>query len=218
MTEGHHRERSDQEGEPETDDDLKAASDEVLVAMIQGRNLAAFDELLRRYNRLIEGIATSRCANREDARDAAQNAKLAIWRGIMSGSWKPTGKLGGWIARVASNVTISSIRAQRPDNIHGELDEDIGDGRATPPDLVAEKKEMAAQLRDAIAQLSATDQELFRLRIECDLSWEEIGELTGLSSDNAKQRFHRVLARLRRILEGRAPRYRHRSHQKEERP
>ena len=58
------------------------------------------------------------------------------------------------------------------------------------------------ELRAAVAQLEARDRELVALRYGADLTAKQIGELLGLKTNTVEVALHRVLARLRTLLEG----------------
>ena len=53
-----------------------------LIARLQKRDEAAFEELIRQYEKKVYTLCFRMCGNSEDAEEAAQDAFLALWRGI----------------------------------------------------------------------------------------------------------------------------------------
>ena len=53
-----------------------------LIARLQKRDEAAFEELIRQYEKKVYTLCFRMCGNSEDAEEAAQDTFLALWRGI----------------------------------------------------------------------------------------------------------------------------------------
>lgn len=53
-----------------------------LIARLQKRDEAAFEELIHQYEKKVYTLCFRMCGNSEDAEEAAQDAFLALWRGI----------------------------------------------------------------------------------------------------------------------------------------
>jgi RNA polymerase sigma-70 factor (ECF subfamily) len=74
-------------------------------------------------------------------------------------------------------------------------------GRELAPDEQAENDERLARLRQAIAKLRPEEQEVFLLRQNGDLTYEEIAETLREPTGTVKTRMRLALARLRQELE-----------------
>ena len=59
-----------------------AAGDDELASRIAGRDERAFEELMRRHNRMLYRLARSILKDDAEAEDALQDAYLAAYRGI----------------------------------------------------------------------------------------------------------------------------------------
>ena len=70
----------------------------------------------------------------------------------------------------------------------------------TSPSVHALRKEVIRRVRDAIAELSPTDQELITLRYVEQLRVRDIAAILGTTEGAIKTRHFRVLARLHRLL------------------
>lgn len=69
------------------------------------------------------------------------------------------------------------------------------------PDAEAQSQELAAQLRDAIAQLPPQEADVFCLRYFNELSYREIARELGIKTGTAGVLLHRAKTRLRQFLE-----------------
>ena len=68
-----------------------------LIARLQKRDEAAFEELIRQYEKKVYTLCFRMCGNSEDAEEAAQDAFLALWRGI--DRFRQESSLSTWIYR-----------------------------------------------------------------------------------------------------------------------
>lgn len=138
--------------------------------------------------------------NLEDARDALQEAFVKCWRhqdqvaGVQN--------LKAWIFRVALN-TGRDIRETAWRRKRQSLPEDESGlvGRERSPDETALHDERLARLREALAELRPEEQEVFLLRQNGELSYEEIAETLEVPTGTVKTRMRLALARLREVLE-----------------
>ncbi len=92
---------------------LASLSDGALVAPLKSGEADAFEELLRRYEGKVYGLARSITRNESDAQDALQDAFLSIYRKI--GSFKEEASLSTWIYRIATNAALMKVRGRRRD-------------------------------------------------------------------------------------------------------
>ena len=79
-----------------------------LVWQVKRGDPAAFETLMRRHERLVLGIALRLLGHADDARDAAQEVFLRLFK--YSASLDHTQPLTAWLARVTVNVCRDAIR------------------------------------------------------------------------------------------------------------
>src|SRR5262244_3952602 len=86
------------------------APDTELAGRVAKGNQAAFEVLMRRYNRSL--FRTARAILRDDAEaeDALQEAYLQVYRTI--GSYRGDARLSTWLARVVANEALMRLRKQ----------------------------------------------------------------------------------------------------------
>ena len=76
-----------------------------LIARLQKRDEAAFEELIRQYEKKVYTLCFRMCGNSEDAEEAAQDAFLALWRGI--DRFRQESSLSTWIyTEIAESASI----------------------------------------------------------------------------------------------------------------
>ena len=138
--------------------------------------------------------------NLEDARDALQDAFIKCWR--HQEQLSEIENLKAWIFRIALNAG-RDIRETAWRRKRQGLPEDESTVPSTgdrPADIV-EHDERLARLREAVRQLRAEEQEVFLLRQNGELTYEEIAETLDLPTGTVKTRMRLALARLREVLE-----------------
>src|SRR5207237_2210517 len=84
--------------------------DAELVRRAAGGEAAAFEALMRRYNRML--FRTARAILRDDAEaeDALQEAYLQAYRSL--GRFRGEARLSTWLARIVANEALMRLRKQ----------------------------------------------------------------------------------------------------------
>lgn len=93
-----------------------------LIARLQKRDEAAFEELIRQYEKKVYTLCFRMCGNSEDAEEAAQDAFLALWRGI--DRFRQESSLSTWIYRLATNACIDTLRRRKKQSGSVSLDDE----------------------------------------------------------------------------------------------
>lgn len=113
--------------------EAKPPSDEVLVKRAQRGDMAAYDDLIRRYQERIYSTLYNMTANHEDANDLAQEAFIKAFRALKS--FKGDSSFFTWLYRIAVNKTINFLK-QRRQRTNLSLN-DLDFNAEHDPDLVA---------------------------------------------------------------------------------
>ena len=184
-----------------------ANGDLELVHASKEGDMAAFEELVKRYDRKLFRIAQSVTHNREDSQDAIQEAFLKAFQHLAE--FREASQFSTWLIRITLNQSLMKLRKR---NTAKEffLDDDLGeDGELFPRDLAdwtpnAEQLYWASELRDILAsaleELSPISRTVFVLRDVEGLSIEQTGMAMNLSSSAVKARLWRVRLQLRGLL------------------
>jgi RNA polymerase sigma-70 factor, ECF subfamily len=169
-----------------------------LLARARGGSLLAFEEIVKRYERRVYGIALRIVRRHEVADDVAQEAFMRAHQAL---STFDLGRpFGPWICRIAANLAINHVRS--PEAREAPLPE----GHAETPapgrgalDLVLER-EAREVLERALQGLPAEQRAVFALRTFEELSYREIADALGISIGTVMSRLSRARERLREAL------------------
>src|SRR5579872_1046541 len=85
--------------------------DVALVERVRGGDVAAFDELVRKYERQVFRIAQHITQNREDAEDVMQDAFLKAYEKL--DQFQGNSKFYTWLVRIAVNESLMRLRRRR---------------------------------------------------------------------------------------------------------
>jgi RNA polymerase sigma-70 factor (ECF subfamily) len=160
------------------------------------------EKLLAVFNELRDELVSTLwyiLGNREDAQDTAQEAFLKIWR--TQDSLNEVRDMRAWIFRVALNAAKDLQRSawyRRAKLMSGE--EVMLMGHEAAPGDALENQESIDQLRRAIVHLRPDEKEVFLLRQNGDLTYEQIAEIRQSPIGTVKTQMRSALHKLRQIL------------------
>jgi RNA polymerase sigma-70 factor (ECF subfamily) len=171
------------------------------VAAAQGGDAGALDALLRRHYDRIHAVARRLLCNDADAADAAQDACVAIARGIAHFDGRAA--FGTWVYRVTTNACLDELRRRRRRPVPVDLAEHPPagpTGGAGPPvsSLVDDRLEVDA----ALAQLAPELRAAVVLRDLCDLDYATIAEVLDIPAGTVRSRIARARSQLAALLGG----------------
>jgi RNA polymerase sigma-70 factor (ECF subfamily) len=165
---------------------------------------ASAEELLERtfvcHQDELYGTLYYLVGNAEDARDALQEAFVKCWRHRRE--VPEIQNLKAWVFRIALNAgrDIRGVAWRR--RRRALVDGDPGLIAApVPSDADPERAEQLALLQRAVVRLRAEEQEVFLLRQNGGLTYEQIAEALGLPAGTVKTRMRMALQKLREALE-----------------
>ena len=160
------------------------------------QSAGALEEAFTRYQDELIGTLFYLLGNVEDARDALQETFIKCWRhrdGVAG-----IGNLKGWIFQIAFNTGRDMRRAagrRRRLLVKGAEAMVV---RHDPGPLAAlEQQEELARVREALGELRAEEQEVFLLRQNGQMTYEEIAHTVGIPLGTVKTRMRLALAKLR---------------------
>ena len=180
------------------------ATDEDLVEAFQGGDTAAFDVLVQRWDRKIQGAIYRFVGPTEDARDLCQEAFLKAYRGLRT--FKKDARFSSWLYQIALNVCRDRLRRRRGRTVLSldELDENGQDTAVLPdpsPLDLAEGQDIARRVSRAVAALPEDQREVIVLKEYQGLTFAEISDMLAVPLSTVKTRLYRGLVQLRERLE-----------------
>lgn len=178
----------------------------LLVNAAKGGDVAAFEELVNRYEGKILRLTRNITGNREDAEDAMQDAFLKAYAHL--DGFQQDSRFYTWLVRIAANEALMRLRKRRPGQL--SLDEPIeGDNDLMPreledwrpnPEREYAKAELQTLLAEVIEKLEPEYRIALVLRDIEELSTQETADALGLSVANVKSRLLRARLKLREKL------------------
>ena len=152
---------------------------------------------LNEFESPLIGYATTFLHDVERARDVVQDTFIRLYQQDVD---KVKGGLKAWLFTVCRNRALDVIRKERRiTNLEEEQMARVPSVRRTPSER-ADLEERVGQVHEALNRLSENQREVILLKFEQGLSYEEISEVTGLSSGNVGFLLHTGLKRLRSFL------------------
>ena len=184
-----------------TMNDVAEISDESLMLAYAAGDTAAFERLYQRHRgKLYRFLARQLHGNGALADEFFQD----VWQRVISArqGWKPDAAFSTWLYRIAHNRLADHWRAlqHRPPAPHDadERTERMPD-HDTPERRLSEFEERR-RLQLALDELPEEQREVIVLRLEQELSLEEIGEMTGVGRETVKSRLRYAMDKLRQRL------------------
>jgi RNA polymerase sigma-70 factor (ECF subfamily) len=179
-------------------------SDEDLVEAFQSGDISAFDQLVQRWDRKIQGVVYRLVGNHEEARDLSQEAFLKAYRAL--GTFKRESRFSSWLYQIALNATRDRLRRRRRhadvslDEVEERPDASLRDGRPSAFELI-ESSDLSRLVAAAMAGLPDEQREVLILKEYEGLTFPEIAVTLDVPLSTVKTRLYRGLVQLRIRLE-----------------
>ncbi|HXM94574.1 MAG TPA: sigma-70 family RNA polymerase sigma factor [Candidatus Dormibacteraeota bacterium] len=192
---------------------LSNLDDRALVAEAQTGSRAAFEDLVRRYDRDVLRLALNLMKRPEDARDVYQEAFLKVYRNLHRFRFECS--FYTWLYRIVTNVCLDHLRRRqaRPEDQapelgsthHGEGPTDFFERqREDRPTLDPERcffgKEIGTRIALAMDRLSPRERVVFEMKHYQGLKLRAIGDMLGTSEETVKNSLFRATRKLRNEL------------------
>ena len=183
------------------------ATDAELAVLAAQGNVAAFESIMRRHNRLLFRTARSILKNDADTEDALQEAYLRAWRSLAG--FRAEAKVSTWLVRIVVNEALGRLRRRGAQVIPMDAGIDVDEQQDQPgveddadrePDRVAMRGELRAIMEKRIDTLPDAFRTVFMLRAVEELSVEETAAALEIPEATVRTRFFRARSLLREGL------------------
>ena len=172
-------------------------SDETLARQACAGNQDAFGALVIRYQAQARRVARAILGDADAADDAAQDAFLAALQHLQS--FDARRPFGPWLMRIVTNAAIDN-RRRRSVRRTEALDESLVAG-GTGADRAAERNELSARLRVALAELPERQRVAITLFDAEGYSHAEIAEILGVPTGTVRSDVFHARRKLRERLD-----------------
>jgi RNA polymerase sigma-70 factor, ECF subfamily len=186
-----------------------------VVAMLVRRCIAgdsaAWEEIVRTYNRRIYNICYRFAGTGDDAEDLTQEVFIKMYR-TLSTYDSSKGAFVTWVTTITRNLLVDHFRKSKQDRMTDSIDtagsehedvlplsEQIQD-QSAPPDAHVRSREVSEQVHAALGKLSPELREAVILRDLQDMDYREIAAVLRVPEGTVKSRINRGRAELARLL------------------
>lgn len=156
-------------------------------------NPPELDAIYEEHSRPIYYLALRMLGDPSQAEDATHDVFLKAYRKL--GDFKGQSSIRTWLYRITINHCQNLLQTWHRRHIHGTDDESVWERAATPTDSplrVLETKELGQRIQKTLDTLSEEYRLLLLLVADEKLSYDEIGALTGQTSDAVRGKLHRA--------------------------
>lgn len=189
----------------------RAQEETTAIERVLAGDTAAYEVLVRRYSGTLFRYLLRLVGRPDEAEDLAQEAFLRVYLSLAS--YDPTYRFSTWLFRIATNLALNRLRAERrcislealdenPDEPPRQLPDERDD---LGPERQAERSDLGRRIQECLEELPPAYRIVVVLRHIADLSYEEIAASTGLPLNTVRSRLHRGRERLGECLEQRLP-------------
>ncbi len=180
-----------------------------VIREAQAGNLAAFERLIRNYDRQVLRLARSLVGTAEEAEDVYQEVFVRVYRNLSR--FRFESQFSTWLYRIVVNYCFNHNRKRKhrgrwvpldgsPDE-EGESWERTVKGQATDPEAVALNRELGQALEVAVGQLSEKQRAVFVLRHYEGYQLKDIAKILRCSEGTVKNHLFRATQKMQRLLQ-----------------
>ena len=142
------------------------------------------------------------------ANDIFQDTFIKVVKSLRLGKYSDDGRFLSWMMRIAHNLIMDHYRKKSRLPLHESKHNDFDIlSRLIEPDDNVEFRIIESQINHdltmLIEELPESQKEVLRMRLYKDMSFKEIGEVTGVSINTALGRMRYAVMNLRKMIEDR---------------
>lgn len=171
----------------------------ILVKKAQKGDLAAFEYLVKMYQRRVYGLSLQMLGHHDDAQDLAQEVFIRAYRSL--GSFRNEADFGTWLHRITVNLCLNNKRSmgrasvvsldEPITNEERSMQREIQDHRDDPLQSL-EKLEFRESIKKTLNELSHDHRAVLVLREIHGYGYDEIASMLNCSLGTVKSRLNRA--------------------------
>lgn len=185
---------------------IVSEQERLLIERAKSGDVESFETLIRNHQSYAYNIAYRMIGNEEDAKDAAQEALIKVFKNISA--FKGDSAFSTWLYRIVMNTCKDLLRKRKPNEIsmdkgyetdEGEVHLEIEDNTNDPVSKY-EQKEVRVTIKSALDELPENYKSVVILREIQGMSYDEISEIEDIPVGTVRSRINRGRKILREIL------------------
>jgi RNA polymerase sigma-70 factor (ECF subfamily) len=189
--------------------EVHGLADADILARIAAGDMAAFELLMRRYNRPLYRTARSIVRDDADAEDVLQEAYLLIFRNL--GKFRCEASLSTWLTRIVVNEAIARSRKNgrtaeiirfggEPEADEHPAEAVMSHQESEQPEQAAERSQLRRLIEKRIDALPEAFRVVFVLRALEEMTVEETAACLDIPDATVRTRYFRAKGLLRESL------------------
>ena len=181
----------------------RAESLAILIDRARDGDRQAFDQIMIGHQRLVVSTAWRMLGNKEDARDAAQECFLRVYKYLKN--FKRGEDFSGWLYRITVNVCRDHARkrGRAQQFVSFEQEQEEGNLASLSSRENVEEEAILSQekaiIEQAIATLTKKERAAIVLRDLEGLSTEEVSEILGSSQGTVRSQISSARSKIKRF-------------------
>lgn len=181
-----------------------APTDTELIEQSKAGNMAAFEQLIFRYDKEVLNIAARFTQSSDDAKDIYQETFIRIFKGLPK--FQQKSEFGTWLFRIATNVCLTHKEKKKKTD-HVSLDEESdGDAKTEyavsdeSADSLAHGGEISQRIDEALKSLSPQQRLVFTLRHYQEYKIKDIAVMMSCAEGTVKKYLFEATQKMRTQL------------------
>jgi RNA polymerase sigma factor (sigma-70 family) len=181
------------------------SSDSELVRLAQGGQLAAYEQLVRRWSARVLALCHAKVRSCHTAEELAQEALLRGLRAI--GTLEEPAKFGPWLCGIATRVCLDWLKSGQAKQVSldaacdGQASAMVAEDGETPYDALARADDERRLLAE-VETLPESYREVILMYYYDDVTYHDVAEALGVSAATVNARLAKARAMLRERLSG----------------
>jgi len=168
-----------------------------LVAAYRSGDERAATELVRRHAAAIGRYLYSSGAEASEIDDLVQEAFFRAFRRL--DGWRAEASFRSWLFTIAGNLLRDEFRKRKGRQLLSLDDRDLPDRADPHADLMS--REAEKRLRQGLARLPRLQREVFLLRVQEGIDYQQIAVALGTTPGAARVHYHHAVKRLKELIE-----------------
>jgi RNA polymerase sigma-70 factor (ECF subfamily) len=171
-----------------------SVADRDLVQRARGGSRAAFETLVRRYQKPLYILCHRYVRDHDMAADVAQRAFIRAVESIAE--LRDPDFFRGWLFKIGVNLALNHLREHARFVSRTQPHADGGPGTHA----LVESAEESRVLQQAVSRLPARQRQIVELRVYQELPFSEIAVVLATTANAAKVSYHHAVKRLRHLM------------------
>jgi RNA polymerase sigma-70 factor (ECF subfamily) len=171
-------------------------SDAALVTAYRSGDESAAAELVHRHGRALGRYLYALGAPSSDVEDLVQEAFFRAFRAL--DGWRGEASFRSWLLRIGANLRKDQYRRDKRWVVVSIEDHDLAD--KADPEGEARANEMEQRLRSGLGRLPRMQREVFLMRAQQGMEYEDISAALGTTVGAARVHYHHAVKRLKDMM------------------